>query len=180
MIARLTMRPAAARRIGRYMLAALVALAMTTAAQRASAQAAQPSPTAILLAKQLVEIKHIKDIYVPLVRGVVEKTRDMFMQTNFMWSKDLNDVTDIEFKQYVPRASELVDETARIYATHFTEPELKQLLAFYQSPVGQKALVEEPKIVDESMAKAGSWGDNLSQEVMVSMRAEMKKRGHDM
>ena len=146
MIARLTMRPAAARRIGRYMLAALVALAMTTAAHRASAQAAQPSPTAILLAKQLVEIKHIKDIYVPLVRGVVEKTRDMFMQTNFMWSKDLNDVTDIEFKQYVPRASELVDETARIYATHFTEPELKQLLAFYQSPVGQKALVEEPKI----------------------------------
>jgi hypothetical protein len=180
MIARLTMRPAEARRRGRCMLIALVALAVIATAQRASAQATQPSPSAILLAKQIVEIKHIRDVYAPLVRGVVEKTRDMFMQTNFMWSKDLNDVAAIELKQYAPRVDELVDATARIYAAHFTEPELKQLLAFYQSPVGQKALVEEPKIVDESMASAGSWGDNLSQEVMVSMRSEMKKRGHDM
>ena len=41
-------------------------------------------------------------------------------------------------------------------------------------------LVEEPKALDESMRDAGSWGDNLSVEVMAKMRAEMKKRGHDM
>src|ERR1700722_16751800 len=41
-------------------------------------------------------------------------------------------------------------------------------------------LVEEPKALDESMAYAGSWGDSLSIEVMSKLRAEMKKRGHDM
>jgi len=180
MIARLTTRPAAARRIGRYMLAALVALAMLGTAQRASAQTAQPSPGSILLAKQILDLKHVKDVFRPLVRGVVIKTRDTFMQTNFMWANDLNGIAANLIKQYDPRVDELVDQAARIYASHFTEPELKQLLTFYQSPVGQKAIVEEPKILDESMTNAGKWADNLSLEVIDSMRAEMKKRGHDM
>jgi hypothetical protein len=41
-------------------------------------------------------------------------------------------------------------------------------------------LADEPRALDESMAYAGSWGDNLSIEVMSKLRAEMKKRGHDM
>ncbi len=41
-------------------------------------------------------------------------------------------------------------------------------------------IVEEPKALDESMASAGEWGDNLSEDVIARMRAEMKKRGHDM
>jgi len=169
----------------RHVMVAMIALfaigVVGPAAAQAPAPAApQPSAASLLLAKQIVEIKGVQNIFVPLVRGVVDKTRDMFMQTNFMWAKDLNEVTAIEEKKFAPRVSELVDATARIYATHFTEQELKQLLAFYQSPVGRKALVEEPKVVQESMASAGSWGDNLSQEVIADMRQEMKKRGHDM
>ena len=41
-------------------------------------------------------------------------------------------------------------------------------------------LVEEPKALDESMASAGKWADDLSQQVIGRMRAEMKKRGHDL
>ncbi|MGA7788398.1 MAG: DUF2059 domain-containing protein [Xanthobacteraceae bacterium] len=166
----------------RHLMAALIALFMIAIVRPAPAQspAPQPSPASILLAKQIVEIKGVQNIFAPLVRGVVEKTKNMFMQTNFMWGKDLNEVAAIEEKQYAPRVSELVDATARIYATHFSEQELKQLLAFYQSPLGRKALVEEPKALDESMSYAGTWGDNLSQEVINSMRQEMKKRGHDM
>ena len=163
-------------------MAALIALFLIGIARPATAQAPapQPSPGRAALAKQIVEIKGVKDIFEPLVRGVVEKTKNMFMQTNFMWAKDLNEVAAIEEKQYAPRVSELVDATARIYAAHFTEQELKQLLAFYQSPVGKKALVEEPKVLDEAMAYAGTWGDDLSQEVIGDMREQMKKRGHDM
>jgi uncharacterized protein len=166
----------------RHVLVALIALFAIGIARPAPAQApaAQPSPGALLLAKQIVEIKGVKNIYDPLVRGVVEKTKNMFMQTNFMWAKDLNEVAAIEEKKYAPRVSELVDATARLYAARFTEQELKQLLVFYQSPIGQKALLEEPKVLDESMAYAGTWGDNLSQEVIESMRDDMKKRGHDM
>jgi uncharacterized protein len=172
MIARFSMRHAAA---------VLIALAAIGVARPAAAQAPPPpSPASMLLAKQIVELKDVKGVFQPIIRGVVIKTKQMFMQTNFMWQKDLDEAAVIVQKQYDPRVSELVDATARIYASHFTEQELKDLLTFYQTPLGKKAIAEEPKVLDESMSYAGRWADNLSQDVMASMRGEMKKRGHEM
>jgi uncharacterized protein len=170
----------------RYAVAGLMAIALAGPVGRAAAQGAapnatrQPSPAAVQLAKQILEIKHADSIFAPLIRGVVIKSRDFFMQTNFMWSKDLNEVADSLIKQYSTKSDELLNDAARIYASHFSEPELKQILSFYQSPLGQKVIVEEPKAVDETMAMAGSWADKLSEEVINKMRTEMKKRGHDM
>ena len=155
--------------------------AQATAPQGAAPNSThQPSPAAVLLAKQILEIKHVEDIFKPLIRGVVIKTRDVFMQTNFMWGKDLNEIAANLEKEYSVRTKELLDRAARIYATHFSEPELKQLLSFYQSPLGQKVIDQEPKALDESLAMAGSWADDFSQDVINKMRAEMKKRGHDL
>lgn len=181
MIARPSPRHTA--RLRRYrLLAVLIGLLLLGVARPVAAQspAQNPSPAAILLAKQIVELKGARQLFTPLVRGVVEKVKDQFMQTNFMWAKDLNEVAANMEKEYAPRVDQLIDMSARIYASHFTEAELKQLLAFYQSPVGRKAIVEEPKALDESMASGGQWGENLSDEVLVKMRDEMKKRGHDL
>ena len=169
-----------------YAMAALIAFALAGTTGRTSAQGAapnaahQPSQAAVLLAKQILETKHADNIFDPLIRGVVIRTRDFFMQTNLMWSKDLNEIADNLIKQFSSRSGELMNDAARIYASHFTEAELKQILAFYQSPLGQKLLTEEPKTADESISMAGNWADKLSEEVMSKMRAEMKKRGHDM
>ena len=163
----------------RQMLAALVALAVMGAAKPVLAQTTAPSPNAILIAKQIVEIKGVKKLLDPLIRGVVEKVKDQFMQTNFMYAKDLNEIAVQLTKEYEPRTSELVDESARIYASHFTEAELKQILAFYQTPVGRKMIVEEPKALDQSVANAGVFGEKLSEEIINKFRDEMKKRGHD-
>ena len=162
--------------------AILAGIARPAAAQGTAAPNAvhQPSPAALSLAKQILEIKHVEDVFKPLIRGVVIKTRDVFMQTNFMWGKDLNEIAANLEKEYSVRTKELLDRAARIYATHFSEPELKQLLSFYQSPLGQKVIDEEPKALDESMAMAGNWADDFSQDVINKMRAEMKKRGHDL
>ncbi len=167
-------------RLARCIFAALLALVLIGAAKPVLAQTpASPSPNAILIAKQIVEIKGVNKLLDPLIRGVVEKVKNQFMQTNFMWAKDLNEVADKLTKEYQPRTAELVDETARIYASHFTEAELKQILAFYQTPVGRKVVVEEPRALDQSMANAGVFGDKLSEEIINKFRDEMKKRGHD-
>lgn len=176
MIARLALRHA---------LAALAALAAIGLAGPVAAQEPPPapppvvSPAQLLLAKQVVEIKGIKAMFQPLVRGVVEKTKEAVLQSNFVWAKDINEIAANINKEYAPRVDELVDASARYYAGHFTEAELKNILTFYQSPLGQKMLIEEPKAVDETMAYAGAWGDNLSNEVLNKIRVEMKKRGHD-
>jgi hypothetical protein len=171
--------------LARYAAAALIIFALAVPASPAGAQGAAPnaahppSQASVLLAKQILQIKHADVIFEPLIRGVVIKTRDFFLQTNLMWSKDLNEVANDLIKEYSVRTNELINDAARIYASHFTEPELKQILTFYQSPLGQKVIIEEPKAVDESMAMAGSWADKLSEEVADKMRVEMKKRGHD-
>jgi hypothetical protein len=162
----------------RYAPIGLLALALAISAKPATA--ADPSPASILIAKQIMQIKGVDTVFGSLVRGVVEKVKNQFMQTNFMWGKDLNEVAINLEKEYAPRANELVDMSAKVYAQHFSESELKDLLAFYQSPVGRKMVVEEPKVIDESMASAGQWGDLLSEDVVTRMRAEMKKRGHDL
>jgi hypothetical protein len=175
MIARLPLRHALAA------LAAAVAIALSGPAVAQDAPSPPPvvSPAQLLLAKQVVEIKGIKTMFAPLVRGVVEKTKQAVLQSNFVWAKDINEIAANIAKEDAPRVDELVDATARYYASHFTEAELKNILAFYQSPLGQKMMIEEPKAVDESMAYAGAWGDSLSNEVLNKMRIEMKKRGHD-
>ena len=171
----------------RFAVAALLALAMAGAVVPAAAQNAGPpaalpqvSPGALLLAKQIVQIKHVDDVFKPIVAGVVQKTRDMFLQTNFMYQKDIDEAAVSVSRQFAPRLSEVIDAAAHYYASHFSEQELRDLLAFYQSPLGQKALVEEPKVLDQSMVYAGSWAENLSQEIIQAMRVELKRRGHDM
>jgi uncharacterized protein len=170
-----------ARLSTRHTLAAVVALVLIAIANPAFAQAPaqRPSPAAILIAKQILEIKGVDVMFQPLVRGVVEKAKNQFMQTNFMYGKDLNEIAAKLERDYALKVNELVDASARIYASHFTEVELKELLTFYQSPLGRKVVVEEPKALDESMANAGDFGDTLSGEVIARFRDEMKKRGHD-
>jgi hypothetical protein len=54
----------------------------------------------------------------------------------------------------------LVDETYEkmipIYASHFTTPDIKQIAAFYKSPVGQKALVLVPQSNGEALQLAAN------------------------
>lgn len=185
MIAGLSMRHSCSggflkrRTVARHMLAAFLVLAVMGATKPVLAQTT-PSPNAILIAKQIIEIKGVNKLFDPLIRGVVEKVKNQYMQTNFMWAKDLNAVAEQLIKQYQPRTAELVDETARIYASHFTEAELKQILAFYQTPTGRKVVTEEPRALDQSMANAGVFGDKLSEEIINKFRDEMRKRGRDL
>jgi hypothetical protein len=163
----------------RHVIAAALAAIVTIGVAGLAAAQAQPSPNELLIAKQIIQLKGVNNIMDPIARGVVEKVKDAIMQTNFMFQKDINEITVQLHKEFDGRSSELIDHTAQLYASRFTEAELKQILTFYQSPLGQKMIVEEPKILDESLQQANGWADKLSGDIMVRMREEMKKRGHD-
>jgi uncharacterized protein len=151
----------------------------TAGAQQPSPSAKQPSPSAMANAIELATLKGVKSMFEPMVVGMVEKAKGMFLQTNPMLGKDLNEVAAKLRLDYVPRSAEAVAETARLYATRFSEQELKDAIAFYKSPLGHKLLTEEPMIADQSLRFATGWADKLSEEIVGKMRTEMKKRGHD-
>ena len=159
--------------------AATVCAALLTAGHVALAQP-KPSPEAIDTAKQIVTLKGGESLFAALIPGVIEQGKAMFEQQNPALGKDLSTVASKLRTDLAPRANEINDEVAKAYAAHFTESELKELLAFYKSPVGRKMTVEEPKAIQESMIYAQEWSNKFSDEVLRKFREEMKKMGHDL
>jgi hypothetical protein len=161
-------------------IARAAALALALAAFAVPAQAQQPSPAALAAARELMEIKGVKNLVEPVVIGVVEQTKGVILQTNPGLTKDLDEVGAQLRTEYAPRTAELTNEIVRLYAQRFTEQELKEAVAYYKTPTGKKMLAEEPKILDESYARIQQWASKLQEEVAVRVRAELKKRGHNL
>lgn len=144
------------------------------------ASAQEPAPSALALAKELIVLKGSTQLWDAVVPGVIEQAKGVFMQTNPALGKELNDVAAQLRTEYAPRASQLVDQVAQLYAKTFTEQELKDALAFYKSPLGRKIVSEEPKVLDDGFRRIQEWTNKFSEEVMGRMRAEMKKKGYDL
>ena len=155
-------------------------LALALAVSAGSAHAQQPSAASVSMAKELIALKGATNMYDPIVRGVVEHAKIVLLRTNPMLSKELGEVTAKLQAEYASKVGELREIVARVYASRFTEQELKDALAFYKTPLGKKLIVEEPAILDQTMKDAQTWGDRLSEEVINKMRAEMRKRGHEL
>lgn len=159
-------------------VARLSAVAVALALSSPAAFAQQPSPAALATAKEIVSVSGATAMFNPLVAGVVEQAKLLFLQQNPGLSKDLNEITAKLRTDLNPRLDELTVEMARQYAMRFTEPELKEVLAFYTSPTGKKLLTEQPQVADVSLRFAQDWATKLSDEVVGKMREELKKRGH--
>ncbi|HEX5212329.1 MAG TPA: DUF2059 domain-containing protein [Pseudolabrys sp.] len=157
---------------------AAVVFALVAFAPAAYSQ--QTSVAAITTAKELVAATRATTVFNPLIAGVVEQAKLLFLQQDPGLAKDLNEIADKMRTDLAPRFSEVNDEMAKLYATHFTDQELKAILAFYKTPVGQKLLTEQPTVVDASMRFAQDWANKLSDQVIAKMREELKKRGHNL
>jgi uncharacterized protein len=157
--------------------AALVGLALVAAA---AAQAQQPSPAALASARELMELKGVKSLVEPVVVGVIQQTTGTILQTNPGLTKDLDEVSSQLRNEYQPRVAEMTNEIVQLYAQRFSEQELKDAIAFYKSAAGKKMLAEEPRILDATYARLQQWAMQFQNEVMNRVRAEMKKRGHNL
>jgi hypothetical protein len=67
-------------------------------------------------------------------------------------------------------AGEMINLVAPIYAKHFSHDEIKQLIAFYESPIGRRLIAEQPGIATESMAVGQQWGQKLAARMMQKLR----------
>ena len=100
------------------------------------------SPAAIAAAKEILTMKNAAAMYANAVPNLVEQTKNVLMQSNLNYQKDLNEVAVIVAKTLAGREKEIGEGMAQVYANEFTEQELKDLVNFYKSPLGQKLLVE--------------------------------------
>jgi hypothetical protein len=165
----------------RILSAAGLALGLAFAAVPALAQqpgAPKPaSPAAIAAAKEILAMKNASQMYQNAVPNIVTQTKDSLLQANLNYQKDLNEVAVIVAQSLAGREKEIGEGMAQVYASEFTDQELKDLVTFYKSPLGQKLLLNEPKAIQLSMAYMNQWAQNFAETVNAQFRAEMRKRG---
>jgi hypothetical protein len=146
----------------------------------ATAPALKPaSPAALAAAKEILTMKNANAMYASAVPNIVDQTKNALLQSNLNYQKDLNEVAIIVAKNLAGKEQEIGDGMAKIYANEFTEQELKDLVTFYKSPLGQKLLATEPRAIQFSMSFMNQWGQVFAQTVNEQFRAEMKKRGKE-
>ena len=137
------------------------------------------SPTAIAAAKEILTMKNAAAMYANAVPNLVEQTKNVLMQSNLNYQKDLNEVAVIVAKNLAGREKEIGEGMAQVYANEFTEQELKDLVTFYKSTLGQKLLASEPRAIQFSMSYMNQWAQQFAETINGQFRAEMKKRGKD-
>ena len=173
--------------LSRILSAAGLALGLALAGAPAWAQqpaAPQPplkqaSPAAIAAAKEILTMKNASAMYANAVPGLVQQTKEVLLQSNLNYQKDLNEVAVIVAQSLAGREKEIGEGMAKIYANEFSEQELKDLVTFYKSTLGQKLLATEPRAIQSSMSYMNQWAQAFAEVVNSQFRAEMRKRGKE-
>jgi hypothetical protein len=55
------------------------------------------------------------------------------------------------------------------YSKYYTQNEIKQLIQFYESPLGKKVVEVTPLLTQETMVIGQKWGEKLGQDIVVEL-----------
>jgi uncharacterized protein len=74
---------------------------------------------------------------------------------------------------------EMLKDAPTVYARHFSAKELSDMLAFYKSPTGAKALHEMPKVIADMGAQMAPRMQEFQVALNAKLVAIMKKHGYN-
>ena len=67
---------------------------------------------------------------------------------------------------------EFIDLMVELYARHFTDQEVRDLIDFYQTPTGRKTIAVMPTLMQESMEVGAAWGRKVGERVAKEVLSE--------
>ncbi len=171
----------------------LAALALIAAAPLPAFAQAQPKAPAFMpaqppvtdaqfaMGRELVMLSGLDKGFEGFVPGVLRELQMTFSRTRPEIAADLDKVLrEIILPEFNKRTAEMVDQSARILAATMSEQELKETVAFLKTPAGKKYVETQPASMNKIMQSMDSWNRDLSVAVVDRVRAEMKKKGHDL
>ncbi len=71
----------------------------------------------------------------------------------------------------------LKDEMIPLYHRHFSAAEIKGLISFYSTDLGQKAIKTMPVLMQEGMLVGQRWGQSLGPKIKQRVAAKLKQQG---
>jgi hypothetical protein len=142
-------------------LCAASAQAAAPADGKAAAPVAKTEPKTIDPAKRadilrLLQVTQAASMGEQAVQQILATFRQMMPQVkDEVWQEVKKEVS----------ADELIQRLVPIYDKHFSPAELKDLLRFYESPIGKKTTQVMPAINQEALQIGQQWGSEVSLRV---------------
>ena len=123
--------------------------------------------------RSLMELVGARDIVQDGANSAVEQSREKLLATvpsNNKGQAFVNAFATSYQKKF--DADQVTDQLVGIYDKHFTDDEVKALLQFYGSPIGQKVAAEMPKINREIQAAVRQASGKAAQEALAEAKQE--------
>lgn len=151
----------------------------SSAQEQASASAAKPiDPVKDSDIRSLMELTGARDQMQDAVANSTEQYREKLLATvpnNDKGQAFVTAFADSYQKKF--DVDELTEQLVAIYDKHYTDDEIKTLLQFYGSPVGQKVAAEMPKIAREMQAASRTTGLKAAKEALQEVKAQNPQIG---
>jgi hypothetical protein len=74
-------------------------------------------------------------------------------------------------------APKLLQEMVPVYAKHFTQDDVRAMVAYYDSPLGKKVIREQAMLVSECTQVGEAWGRALGPTIQVRVADRLKQEG---
>ncbi|OLB28110.1 MAG: hypothetical protein AUH13_20855 [Acidobacteria bacterium 13_2_20CM_58_27] len=123
--------------------------------------------------RSLMELPGARDMVADGANNAIEQAREKLLSTvpnNDKGQAFVNAFATSYEKRF--DADQVTDELVSIYDKHFTEDEIKGLLQFYGSPLGQKVAMEMPKIGRETQAAVRAASGKAAREALAEAKRE--------
>ena len=134
------------------------------------------TPTHLALAREVMLNSGIARTFDSILPSFADEIRKQAV-TRPEITKDLDQVLVSLQPEMELQKQRMVDIAARTYAAKFSEAELKDIATFFRSPSGKRYVEAQPQLLDEMVREMQIWTQEVSEYVMVRVRAEMSKRG---
>jgi hypothetical protein len=163
------------------LLAASFALSLLAGAASAQQPASPPQPSAshLALARDVALASGITQSFENILTSFPDRLRQSTV-TRPEIAKDMNEVLDALKPEMELQKQQMVNAAARIYASVMSEGELKEIAAFFKGAAGSKYLSSQPVIIERMVTEMQPWAQQVAEYVMVRVRAELGKRGHQL
>jgi hypothetical protein len=89
----------------------------------------------------------------------------------------VKEVLDTEFSNMYTAPDGVLPDMVELYVKHFTHDDVLALLEFYRSPVGQKAIVVMPLLVQEGAAIGQRWMEPRMPKIMDTLQQRLRAEG---
>jgi hypothetical protein len=108
----------------------------------------EPDPEKLVDVRKLMELTGSKKLGEQVLNQMFLQLKNQLPKVPEKFWQDLRQSLNI---------NEMLESMVPVHAKYFTHEEVKELIRFYESPVGRKLTEATPKISEESMVEGQKW-----------------------